>query len=43
MNGSAAFADQILTNTGADITITGRGGATLMWSIYGWRMIGIAQ
>jgi hypothetical protein len=43
-NQSAIFPEfDILTNNGADITITGKGGATLMWHDGGWTVIGLAQ
>jgi hypothetical protein len=38
----AAFNNQIVTNTGASITITGRGGVTLLYQFSGWRVIGVA-
>jgi hypothetical protein len=35
--------DNILTNTGASLTISGRGGATLIYGSGGWRVIGFAD
>lgn len=35
--------DRIYTNTGASLTITGRGGATLIYGSGGWRVIGFAD
>ena len=35
--------NRIITNTGADVTITGRGGAILIYDFTGWRMIAYAQ
>ena len=42
---SAASGDRILTNTGATVTISGRGGATLIYdgTTNRWRMIGLAN
>lgn len=42
-NNAAVGANKIYTHTGSDVTITGRGGATLMYSTGAWRIIGIAQ
>ena len=38
-----ATIDDILTNTGASLTISGRGGATLIYGSGGWRVIGFAD
>lgn len=38
-NNSTLAANKINTNTGADITITGRGGATLVYDTDGWRVV----
>jgi FG-GAP repeat len=38
-NNSTLPANKINTNTGADITITGRGGATLVYDTDGWRVV----
>ena len=38
-----ATIDHILTNTGASLTISGRGGATLIYGSGGWRVIGFAD
>jgi hypothetical protein len=38
-NASALAANKINTNTGSDITITGRGGATLVYDTDGWRVV----
>ncbi len=35
--------NRILTNTGADVTITGRGGAIFIYDFTGWRLIAFAQ
>lgn len=35
--------NRIITNTGADVTITGRGGAILIFDFTGWRLIAFAQ
>ena len=35
--------ERIITNTGADVTITGRGGAILIYDFTGWRLIAYAQ
>ena len=35
--------NRIITNTGADVTITGRGGAILIHDYTGWRLIAYAQ
>ena len=35
--------NRIITNTGADVTITGRGGAILIYDFTGWRLIAYAQ
>jgi hypothetical protein len=35
--------DRIYTNTGASLTISGRGGATLIYGSGGWRVIGFAD
>ncbi|MGL4629979.1 MAG: hypothetical protein ACRCVT_02140 [Leadbetterella sp.] len=35
--------DRIFTHTGADVTISGRGGATLVWDSGKWRIISIAE
>ncbi|MES2519045.1 MAG: hypothetical protein V4585_13105 [Bacteroidota bacterium] len=35
--------NRIITNTGADVTITGRGGAILIFDFTGWRLIAYAQ
>ena len=42
---SAASGDRILTNTGATVTISGRGGATLIYdgTTNRWRVIGLAN
>ncbi|MBK6976007.1 MAG: hypothetical protein IPH28_01880 [Cytophagaceae bacterium] len=39
----AAFNDQIVTHTGGTLTITGRGGVTLLYENSGWRVIGYAE
>jgi hypothetical protein len=41
--GGGNFADSIQTNTLADITITGRGGALLVYDTGGWRLISYSQ
>ncbi len=38
-NASTIAANNINTNTGANITITGRGGATLVYDTDGWRVV----
>jgi hypothetical protein len=38
-NNSTLAANKINTNTGADIVITGRGGATLVYDTDGWRVL----
>lgn len=45
LNGSATAANQIATNTGGTITISGRGGATLIYDSDGpfWRIVGLAN
>jgi hypothetical protein len=35
--------ERIITNTGSDVTITGRGGAILIYDFTGWRLIAFAQ
>jgi hypothetical protein len=35
--------NRIITNTGSDVTITGRGGAILIFDFTGWRLIAYAQ
>jgi hypothetical protein len=35
--------NRIITNTGADVTITGRGGAILIYDFTGWRLIAYAE
>jgi hypothetical protein len=35
--------NRIITNTGADVTITGRGGAILIFDFTGWRLIAYAE
>lgn len=44
-NASAATSDRIATHTGANVTISGRGGATLIYEGSGgrWRIVGVAQ
>jgi hypothetical protein len=42
-NSAATFANQIVTNLGTPITITGRGGVTLLYLGSGWRVIGFAN
>ena len=38
-----ATINDILTNTGTSLTISGRGGATLIYGSGGWRVIGFAD
>ena len=38
-NAATVQAERILTNTGADVTIAGRGGALLIYDFTGWRLI----
>lgn len=44
-NASAAASDRIATHTGANVTISGRGGATLIYESTSarWRVVGVAQ
>ena len=42
-NSAATFNNQILTNTAASITITARGGVTLLYFLNFWRVIGVAN
>ncbi len=35
--------ERIITNTGSDVTITGRGGAILIYDFTGWRLIAYAE
>jgi hypothetical protein len=35
--------NRIITNTGSDVTITGRGGAIFIYDFTGWRLIAFAQ
>jgi hypothetical protein len=35
--------NRIITNTGADVTISGRGGAILIYDFTGWRLIAFAE
>lgn len=44
-NVSAVASDRIATHTGANVTISGRGGATLIYEGSGgrWRIVGVAQ
>jgi hypothetical protein len=42
-NAAASFSNQIVTNTGASITINGRGGVTLLYENSGWRVIGFTD
>ncbi len=44
-NASASSTNRIATHTGANVTISGRGGATLIYEGSGgrWRIVGVAQ
>jgi hypothetical protein len=42
-NASTVQNNRIITNTGADVTITGRGGAILIFDFTGWRLIAYAE
>ncbi len=44
-NASASASDRIATHTGANVTISGRGGATLIYESTSarWRVVGVAQ
>jgi hypothetical protein len=42
-NASTVQNNRIITNTGADVTITGRGGAILIYDFTGWRLIAYAE
>jgi hypothetical protein len=42
-NVSTVQNNRIITNTGADVTITGRGGAILIYDFTGWRLIAYAE
>jgi hypothetical protein len=42
-NSSTIQNNRIITNTGADVTITGRGGAVLIYDFTGWRLIAYAE
>ena len=39
---STVTKNRIITNTGADVTISGRGGAILIFDFTGWRLIAFA-
>jgi hypothetical protein len=42
-NAATVQNNRIITNTGADVTITGRGGAILIFDFTGWRLIAYAE
>ncbi len=42
-NDATVTNERIITNTGADVTITGRGGAILIYDFTGWRLIAYAE
>lgn len=42
-NNSTVQNNRIITNTGSDVTITGRGGAILIYDFTGWRLIAYAE
>ena len=42
-NAATVTNERIITNTGADVTIVGRGGAILIYDFTGWRLIAYAE
>ena len=42
-NAATVTNERIFTNTGTDVTITGRGGAILIYDFTGWRLIAYAE